>query len=54
MLHFNKLLFLFCYSYLFEGFIHLQKLIGGAIVEWKANTLNRTYQPIDVSVRVRI
>jgi len=45
--------FNFLYSYLFEGFIHLQKLINEAIMEWKANTLNKSYHPIDVSVRVR-
>ncbi len=31
----------------------MQDLIGEAIVEWKANKLNKSYTPIEVSVRVR-
>lgn len=38
--------------YLAEGFLHLQKLVGEAIVQWKAMEGGISYQTIDVSVRV--
>lgn len=36
-------------SYLSEGFLHLQQLVGQAIIQWKAGI---PLEPIDVSVRV--
>ncbi len=37
--------------YLFEGFVQLQKLVGDAIIEWYAGTINRPYHHVNVSVR---
>ena len=39
----------FCYShYIREGFLHLQKIVGEAIIEWKAS---RKLEDIAISVR---
>ena len=47
-------LFLFFYSaYLSEGFLHLQSLIGTAIVEWKALQLNKSVDT-DFSVEMQV
>ena len=39
-------------SYLSEGFLHLQNLVGQAIIQWRAGMEGKQVEPIDVSVRV--
>ncbi len=45
---------LFLRSYLREGFLHLQKLVGEAIVQWKAEMAGSEFEPVDVTVRVSL
>lgn len=41
-------------SYLQEGFLHLQQLVGQAIIQWQANEIGVPFEPVDVSVRVSV
>ena len=40
-------------SYLSEGFLHLQKLVGESVIEWEVMKAGKEYQSINIVVRVR-
>ncbi len=48
-----RVLGLFCSSYLSEGFLHLQKAVGEAIIEWKMTQLSKTLNT-DFNMEVRV